>query len=127
MSDSDNKSDPPVCPFHGEECLRKEQIVSIEAEVAALRNRVERVDARGSRQLAQISDQITGAERARAENLKEVIDGIRRLNQWAPSVDRHLEGMATRSGELSQKVEDLGDEVRELQGIVTNGNGRTEK
>ena len=123
MTDSDKKLDPPLCPIHGTDCLQEKQIVSIEERLSALVERVGIMDRTGTKGLARISDQITGAERARALQLDELVVGVRRLNAWAPSVDKHFQSFSDRQGELSEKVEALSDEVRELQGIVKNGNG----
>ncbi len=127
MTDSDKKHDPSVCLIRGEKCIEREHIVALEESVAALGKRVDRIDVTGTKELTRLSDQITGAERARAPMFEELVKGVRTLNAWAPSVDTHFQGISLRQGELAAKVEHLSGEVRELQGIVKNGNGRIGK
>ncbi len=127
MTDSDKKHDPSVCLIRGEKCIEREHIVALEESVAALGKRVDCIDVTGTKGLARLVDQLTGAERARAPMLEELVKGVRTLNKWSEGVDKHFEGISLRQGKLVVQVEVLSGEVRELQGIVKHGNGRMGK
>ena len=127
MTDTDKKPDPSLCPHESKGCVLKDQLLVLEKRFADLVQQVKLMDTGGTKAMARLVDQITADSRSRVGMLTELVDGMRRLNAWAPGIDQHHEGLALRLGEVAQKVEHIRDEVRELQGAFESGNGHDRK
>lgn len=52
---------------------------------------------------------------------EEITGELRRLNEWAPSIDKNMDRLLLRTGEIAAGVAEIRNDVGELQSIVKNG------
>jgi hypothetical protein len=95
--DEPEDSTDPLCPIRGENCLQKDRIMALEKRLTA------------------VAEHLKRAEGDRKRVLGSIAEELRTLNAWVPSVDKSLDRVMLRTGEVAQGLEDLRRSVETRQ------------